>query len=61
MLTPDEIALCEQAAAICPSFNLRKSARAVSRMFDEALQPSGLRSGQFVMLLSVARLGDPTW
>jgi DNA-binding MarR family transcriptional regulator len=61
MLTPDEMALCQQAAACCPSFNLRKSARAVSRVFDEALQPSGLRSGQFVMLITIACLGEPTY
>jgi DNA-binding MarR family transcriptional regulator len=61
MLTPDEMALCEQAVALCPSFNLRKSARAVSRVFDEALQPSGLRSGQFIMLVTVANLGEPTY
>ncbi|MGE0664973.1 MAG: MarR family winged helix-turn-helix transcriptional regulator [Sphingomonadales bacterium] len=61
MLTQDEIALCEQAAASCPSFNLRKSARAVSRVFDEALQPSGLRSGQFVMLLAIGSLVEPTY
>lgn len=55
------MALCEQAAALCPSFNLRKSARAVSRVFDEALQPSGLRSGQFIMLVTIANLGAPTY
>ncbi len=61
MLTPDEMVLCREAAAGCPSFNLRKSARAVSRVFDEALQAGGLRSGQFVMLLTVANLGEPTY
>ena len=30
-------------------------------MFDEALQPSGLRSGQFVMLLTIGCLGEPTY
>ncbi len=49
------------AAAACPSFNLRKGARAVSRVFDEALQPCGLRSGQLVILLSVGALGEPTY
>jgi DNA-binding MarR family transcriptional regulator len=61
MLTSDEMAQCADAAAFCPSFNLRKSARAVSRVFDEALQPSGLRSGQFIMLLTVACLRAPTY
>lgn len=53
--------LCREAAASCPSFNLRKSARAVSRVFDEALQPSGLRSGQFIVLVTVACLREPTY
>jgi DNA-binding MarR family transcriptional regulator len=61
VLSEEEISLCTQATAICPSFNLRKSARAVSRLFDEALQASGLRSGQFAMLLAVARGGDVTY
>lgn len=61
MLTTEELALCQEAATFCPSFNLRKSARAVSRVFDEALQPSGLRSGQFMMLLTLASLREPTY
>jgi DNA-binding MarR family transcriptional regulator len=61
MLTQEEMARCREAAASCPSFNLRKSARAVSRVFDEALQSGGLRSGQFVMLLTIANLGEPTY
>lgn len=61
MLTPDEMAQCREAAAGCPSFNLRKSARAVSRVFDEALQAGGLRSGQFAMLATIANLGEPTY
>jgi DNA-binding MarR family transcriptional regulator len=61
VLNESEIEVCAQASAICPSFNLRKSARAVSRIFDEALQPCGLRSGQLAMLLAVANGPEPTY
>lgn len=51
----------EQIAEIircCASFNLRRASRAVSQMFDETLQPSGLRSTQVVLLLELARHGS---
>lgn len=41
----------------CASFNLRRASRTVSQMFDEFLQPSGLRSTQVVLLLKLARHG----
>ena len=47
---------CAEAARICACFNVRRAARAVTRLFDEALQPSGLRSTQFVMLVSIHAL-----
>lgn len=34
----------------CTCFNLRKAARAVTKMYDEALKPSGLRATQFSLL-----------
>lgn len=49
---PDK-ALCAEAAGACVCFNLRKASRAVTKLFDEALQPLGLRSTQFVTLLIV--------
>jgi DNA-binding MarR family transcriptional regulator len=61
LLTADELEVCRSATAVCPSFHLKKSARAVSRLFDEALQPCGLRSGQLVILLTVADLREPTY
>ena len=45
--------------ATCTCFNLRKAARAVTQMYDEALQPSGLRATQF-SLLSVVENTGPT-
>jgi DNA-binding MarR family transcriptional regulator len=43
--------------AECALANLRRAARAVTRMFDEALAPSGLRSTQFTLLATVAAAG----
>ncbi|MDK1022046.1 MAG: MarR family winged helix-turn-helix transcriptional regulator [Candidatus Hydrogenedentes bacterium] len=53
--TPVELneAKCAEAANSCVCFNLRKASRAVTKLFDEALQPTGLRSTQFVTLLAV--------
>ena len=41
------------AARICACFNLRKAARAVTQLYDGILQPSGLRSTQFVLLVAI--------
>ena len=38
------------AAKVCACFNLRKASRVVTQLFNKALQPSGLRSTQFVLL-----------
>ncbi len=46
-------AKCAEAAKTCVCFNLRKASRAVTKLFDEALQPTGLRSTQFVTLLAL--------
>jgi DNA-binding MarR family transcriptional regulator len=50
---PDSRALAE-AARVCACFNFRKASRAVTQLFDTTLQPGGLRSTQFVILVAVA-------
>lgn len=44
---------CAAAAAVCACFNIRKTARAVTRLFDEALEPAGIRSTQFALMASI--------
>ena len=44
--------------ATCACSNVRKAARAVTQLFDELLQPTGLRSTQFTLLVAVALLGE---
>lgn len=55
---PDSQTFAE-AARVCACFNFRKASRAVTQLFDNVLQPSGLRSTQFVILVSVAAEGSP--
>ena len=39
----------------CASFNFRRTARAVTRLYDMALQESGMRSTQFAILVGIAK------
>ena len=45
--------LYRHALDVCGSFNLRKATRAVTQLYDDILQPSGLRSTQVVILLNL--------
>lgn len=44
----------------CVCFTLRKAARAVTQMYDEALRPTGLRATQFSVLAALADAGGAT-
>lgn len=44
----------------CHCLALRLAARAVSRMYDDALAPAGLRATQFTMLATLHRKGPLT-
>src|ERR1700719_5418495 len=39
----------------CASFNFRRTARAVTRLYDLALQETGIRSTQFAILVGIAK------
>jgi DNA-binding MarR family transcriptional regulator len=39
----------------CAAFNFRRTARAVTRLYDLALAPSGLRATQFAILTAIAK------
>jgi len=49
----DGIDLSGTGSCIC--FNVRKTARAVTQLYDAALQPFGLRSTQFAFLVAIAK------
>lgn len=53
-------ALCRAVLRECGSFNLRKAARAVTQLYDDVLQPTGLRSTQVVVLVAVAAEPAPS-
>lgn len=40
----------------CAAFNFRRTARAFTRLYDEALQPTGIRSTQFAILVGLKKL-----
>lgn len=40
---------------MCVCFQLRRTSRAVTQLYDAALKPSGLRSTQFALLVAVAK------
>jgi DNA-binding MarR family transcriptional regulator len=40
----------------CASLNFRRTARAVTRLFDLAFQRAGIRSTQFTILIAVAKI-----
>jgi len=42
----------------CTCFNLRKATRTVTQLFDDAMQPTGLRATQFTLLAAIASFGS---
>lgn len=54
--------LSEQFLSVpqCVCFNLRKTARSVTQLYDEAFRPTGLRATQFSLLSVIRHLGTAT-
>jgi len=44
----------------CVCFNLRKTTRVVTQIYDRIMKPSGLNGTQFTLLTAVAIAGSPT-
>ena len=49
-----------EVARACACANLRKAARVVTQIFDEALAPSGLKCTQFTLLATARLAGEQT-
>src|SRR5919204_3903442 len=47
-------------AASCACFNIRKTARAITNLYDAVLQPTGLRATHATLLMAIAMAGTPT-
>jgi DNA-binding MarR family transcriptional regulator len=58
-VTIDRSTLVE-AVRVCACFNLRRASRAVTRFYDEILEPGGLRSTGFAALIAIQIEGVPT-
>lgn len=54
-MAPTETALDLNGTGYCASFHLRRTARAVTRMYDAVLQETGIRSTQFSILVGIAK------
>ncbi len=48
---------CREVARTCLAGNLRRLARALSKVYDEALRPSGLRGTQFNLMTAIILMG----
>lgn len=46
------------AGAVCLNFNLRRTSRAVTQYYDEALKPTGVKVTQFTILMAIASRED---
>lgn len=59
---PSRVSLTKynEVAAVCTCFNLRKASRAVTQLYDKILQPSGLLTTQFTLLVAISRFSSVT-
>jgi DNA-binding MarR family transcriptional regulator len=56
----ETMTLARKATRDCVCANLRRATRAVTKLYDDALRPAGLKVTQFSLLGSVAGLGSAT-
>lgn len=54
------LAKCTEIAGVCACFNFRKASRAVTQLYEEILQPSGLLGTQFTLLVAISLAGSVT-
>jgi len=54
-MDPDFVLLDLTGTGYCAAFNFRRVSRAVTTLFDKAIQDSGLRSTQFAILTAVSK------
>ncbi len=51
---------CLEIVRSCACYNLRRAARATTRLYDDFLKPSGLRTTQYSVLMAAKLLGPLT-
>ena len=57
---PLEITKCKEIGRTCACFKVRKAARAITKLYEEVLRPSGLRATQFSLLMATRVMGPVT-
>jgi DNA-binding MarR family transcriptional regulator len=57
---PLETAKCKEIGRTCACFKVRKAARAITKLYEEVLRPSGLRATQFTLLMATRVMGPVT-
>jgi DNA-binding MarR family transcriptional regulator len=59
MMKPDQSleSRAAEVAQFCTSANLRRAARGVTRVFDAAMQPCGIKGTPFTLLVAVGMVG----
>jgi DNA-binding MarR family transcriptional regulator len=57
---PLEIAECKEIGRTCACFKVRKAARAITKLYEEVLRPTGLRATQFSLLVATRVMGPVT-
>jgi DNA-binding MarR family transcriptional regulator len=50
-------AKCRQIGRSCACYNLRRAARAITRLYDDFMRPSGLRTTQYSVLMATKMRG----
>jgi DNA-binding MarR family transcriptional regulator len=55
-----ERARCKAIGRSCACYNLRRAARAITRLYDDFLRPSGLRATQYSVLMAAHLRGPIT-
>lgn len=51
---------CREIAETCAGFSIRRAARVIANLYDEALAPSGLKGTQFSLLNALALIETAT-
>jgi DNA-binding MarR family transcriptional regulator len=57
---PPEMATCKEIGRTCACFKVRKAARAITKLYEEVIRPSGLHSTQFSLLMAARVMGPVT-
>ena len=58
--SPLDSARCKEIGKTCACYNLRRAARAITKLYDDFLRPSGLRTTQFSLLMATRLRGPVT-